>query len=306
MTKKQRYANLDQIDNTKSFQDFRRWQKERRSKKKDLSTHIEQSPYKESLRLKENRSAPSITWIGHSTFLIQLNGLNLLTDPVWAHRMGFQKRLTEPGMPLSDLPEIDIVLISHGHYDHLDFPTIKKLKGNPTFYVPIGLGRAFKKRGYQKVIEANWYDSLEQGNLKLSFVPAQHWTKRSLTDTNSSHWGGWMIENKQQSIYFVGDTGYFRGFQDIAEKFKIDIVLMPIGAYEPEWFMKDSHINPEDAVKAFLELNGATFIPMHYGTYRLADDTGPEALARLEAEWKKRELPSSHLKKMLIGESYWL
>lgn len=306
MTMKQRYANLDNVENTKSFYDFHRWQMERKNKKKDLSIQIEQAPFKEIDKLNNNRADPSITWIGHSTFFIQMNGMNMITDPVWANRMGLQKRLTAPGISLNDLPEIDVVFISHGHYDHLDFPTIKSLKGNPTYYVPIGLGQIFKKRGYKKVIEGSWYDSFDQNNMTFSFVPAQHWTKRTLTDTNTSHWGGWIIENKQHSIYFVGDTGYFRGFQDIASKFNIQTVLMPIGAYEPEWFMKVSHINPEDAVKAFLELKGKTFIPMHYGTYHLADDTGPEAIARLDAEWSRLQLDTSQLKKMLIGETYWM
>lgn len=306
MTTKQRFANLDNVDTIKSFSDLRRWQKERKQKKKDLSIKIEQAPVKEIDKLKKNKTEASVTWIGHSTFLIQMNGLNMLTDPVWASRMGLGKRLTEPGIALRDLPEIDVVFLSHGHYDHLDFPTIKKLKGNPTYYVPIGLGSAFKRRGYQKVIESNWDDSFEQNGLTFTFVPAQHWTRRTMTDTNTSHWGGWIIENKEQSIYFVGDTGYFRGFQEIAQKFTIQTVLMPIGAYEPEWFMKLSHINPEDAVKAFLELKGTTFIPMHYGTYHLADDTGPEAISRLDAEWRRRQLDTSQLKKLLIGETLWL
>lgn len=306
MIRKHRYANLDHVDNAKTFSDFRRWQKERKQNKKDLTIQIEQAAFKETAQLNKNRTNASITWIGHSTFFIQMNGLNMLTDPVWANRMGLQKRLTEPGISLDDLPEMDVVFISHGHYDHLDFPTIKKLKGNPTYYVPIGLGHAFKKRGYEKVVESNWYDSFEQHDMTFSFVPAQHWTKRTLTDTNTSHWGGWIIETKEHSIYFVGDTGYFRGFQEIAKKFNIQTVLMPIGAYEPEWFMEVSHINPEDAVKAFLELKGTIFIPMHYGTYRLADDTGPEAMARLDAEWNKLQLDASRLKKLLIGETYWL
>lgn len=306
MIRKHRYANLDHVDNAKTFSDFRRWQKERKQNKKDLTIQIEQAAFKETAQLNKNRTNASITWIGHSTFFIQMNGLNMLTDPVWANRMGLQKRLTEPGISLDDLPEMDVVFISHGHYDHLDFPTIKKLKGNPTYYVPIGLGHAFKKRGYEKVVESNWYDSFEQHDMTFSFVPAQHWTKRTLTDINTSHWGGWIIETKEHSIYFVGDTGYFRGFQEIAKKFNIQTVLMPIGAYEPEWFMEVSHINPEDAVKAFLELKGTIFIPMHYGTYRLADDTGPEAMARLDAEWNKLQLDASRLKKLLIGETYWL
>lgn len=306
MARRQRYDNLDHVENTKTFSDFRRWQKERRANRKDLSIQIEQAPNKEIDKLNRNSTDSSITWIGHSTFLIQMDGLNMITDPVWAGRMGFQKRLTAPGIALTDLPAIDVVFISHGHYDHLDFPTIKKLKGNPTYYVPIGLGHAFKKRGYEKVIEANWYDSFKEANMTFSFVPAQHWTKRTLTDTNTSHWGGWIIENMEQSIYFVGDTGYFLGFKHIAEKFNIQTVLMPIGAYEPEWFMKVSHINPEDAVKAFLELKGSIFIPMHYGTYHLADDTGPEAISRLDAEWNRLQLDPSRLKKLLIGETYWL
>lgn len=306
MGKKQRYSNLDNIEISNTLKDLRRWQKERWKNKKDLSLLIEQAFEKEIERLQNNRTIPSITWIGHSTFLIQMNGLNMITDPVWAKRMGFQKRLTEPGISLADMPDIDIVFISHGHYDHLDFPTLKKLKGDPIYYVPIGLAHAFRKRGYEKVIECHWYDEFVHDKLSFTFVPAQHWTKRTLTDTNTSHWGGWIIENKEQSIYFVGDTGYFRGFQEIAKQFTIQTVLMPIGAYEPEWFMNISHINPEDAVKAFLELKGTTFIPMHYGTYHLADDTGPEAIARLDAEWDRLHLNPNQLKKLLIGETYWL
>ncbi|MCM3711111.1 MBL fold metallo-hydrolase [Sporosarcina luteola] len=306
MSRKHRFANVDQVDTTKTFADFRRWQKERKANKKDLILLIEQASDKDIARLNSNRTDISITWIGHATFLIQMNGLNLITDPVWAKRMGFSKRLTAPGIAFMDLPAIDIVFISHGHYDHLDFPTIKRLKGNPTYYVPIGLGHAFKKRGYEKVIEGNWYDTFEQADMTFSFVPAQHWVKRTLNDTNTSHWGGWIIESNEHSIYFVGDTGYFRGFEEIAEKFNVQTVLMPIGAYEPEWFMRVSHINPEDAVKAFLELNGKTFIPMHYGTYHLADDTGPEAISRLDAEWERLQLAPSQLKKLLIGETWWL
>ncbi|MGM8214567.1 MBL fold metallo-hydrolase [Bacillaceae bacterium W0354] len=305
MARKQRYSNIEHVKNVKSFADLLRWQRERKQNKKDLSILIEQASHKEIDELNSNRTDTSITWIGHATFLIQMNGLNMITDPVWAKRMGFQKRLTEPGIALNELPDIDVVLISHGHYVHLHFPSIKRLKGDPIFYVPVGLARAFKKRGYKKVIEGNWYDSFEYANMRFTFVPAQHWTRRTLTDTNTSLWGGWIIENKDQSIYFVGDTGYFSEFKEIADRFNIETVIMPIGAYEPEWFMKENHINPEDAVKAFLELKGTTFIPMHYGTYHLADDTGPEAISRLEKEWKRLNLDPSQLKKLLIGETYW-
>jgi L-ascorbate metabolism protein UlaG (beta-lactamase superfamily) len=305
---KKKYENLDAVSNIKSAKDMLRWSKERRSKKKDLSINIPQAAAKQIDAIKENSSKTSITWIGHSSFLIQMNGMNILTDPVWAKWMGTQKRMTAPGLLLEELPEIDIVFISHGHYDHLDFPTIKRITGNPSFYVPEGLGKTFIKKGYQNVIEAKWWDHFNDNGLRITFVPAQHWTRRSLFDTNTSHWGGWVLEDLQNkdSIYFVGDTGYFRGFKEIANRFKLKYILMPIGAYEPEWFMTDSHINPEDSIKAFIELEADYFIPMHYGAYRLADDTGPEALERLKKEWERLNLPEEQLKTLLIGETLWV
>lgn len=167
---RRRFANSNNVNNNKTFQDTVKWQKERRSKVKDLTVNIEHCPNKKLKDIKENRNKTSYTWIGHSTFFIQLNGLNILTDPVWAKRMGFQKRLTEPGMDLEDLPEIDIVVISHGHYDHLDFPTLKKLKGNPQYFVPIGLKSLFIKKGYQRVIEMSWWESTVQEGLTIHFV----------------------------------------------------------------------------------------------------------------------------------------
>ncbi|KEZ48313.1 MBL fold metallo-hydrolase [Metabacillus indicus] len=302
-----RYRNLDGVENTKSFSDFRKWMKERKAKKKDLSVSIERLDNPQSEEVSANRSKNSVTWIGHSTFLIQTGGINILTDPVWAERMGMQRRLTKPGMPIRALPEIDAVLISHGHYDHLDFASIRKLKGDPVFYVPEGLGASFRRRGYKNVKEAAWWEAYDKEDVRFTFVPAQHWTRRTLWDTNTSHWGGWVIEHKGHSIYFAGDSGYFRGFKEIGEKMSVYAVLMPIGAYEPEWFMKVSHINPEDAVRAYLDLNAkGPFIPMHYGAYRLADDTGPEALERLFAEWEKRGLDPDKLNVMKIGETWWV
>lgn len=303
--KRKRYQNYDNVNTLKSFTDLKKWRTERSKKLKDESVQIPQADQMDVLRLQDNRTDFSITWVGHSTFLIQVNGFNILTDPVWAKRMGFQKRLTEPGLSLNELPLIDFVFISHGHYDHLDFGTIRKLKGDITFFVPVGLKSAFKIRGYKKVIEANWWDSFRHGDIAFTFVPAQHWTRRTLTDINTSHWGGWIIQAQEKTIYFVGDTGYFRGFKEIGEKFEIDFVLMPIGAYEPEWFMNSSHINPEDAITAFQETGGKVMIPMHYGAYRLADDTGPEALERLLLHWKKLQLPNNQLTILKHGETCW-
>ena len=298
-----RYENLEAVRSNKSFKDMLRWNKERRRKMKDLTTQIEQSPVKKVAELQQNRTRTSYTWIGHSTFLIQMNGLNILTDPVWAKRMGLDKRSTEPGIALEDLPEMDVVVISHGHYDHLDFPTLKRLKGNPHYFVPAGLKRLFTRKGYRQVTEMNWWDSVDHKGVTIHFVPAQHWTRRSLTDMNTSHWGGFVFQTAEKTYYFVGDTGYFSGFNQIAERFAIDTVFMPIGAYEPEWFMAPAHISPEDSVKAFLELGAKQFVPMHYGAYRLADDTGPEALERLLHAWEQQHLPQEQLKVLLIGET---
>lgn len=304
---KKRYQNLDDVKNIKSIKDILRRTNERFINKKDLTTKVEVCSNVEIQKIKENHSEYSITWIGHSTFLIQMGGLNILTDPVWAKWMGTQKRITSPGIPIQELPDIQVVLISHAHYDHLDFNSIKRIKGYPTYYVPSGLKSLFVKRGYHNVIELNWWDTKQYEGIEISATPAQHWTRRSLFDTNTSHWCGYYIKNKKtnQSVYFVGDTGYFRGFKEIGSKYDIDTVLMPIGAYEPEWFMKASHINPEDSIKAFCELQGKLFIPMHYGAYRLADDTGPEALQRLYTEWDKLNLNKNKLKVIKIGESIW-
>ncbi|MGS0934068.1 MBL fold metallo-hydrolase [Bacillus velezensis] len=304
---KKRYENLNGVKNEHGFRDMLKWMKERREKSKDLSENIPKAVTRDVRDVSVNRTETAITWIGHSSFLIQIQGLNIMTDPVWARRMGFQKRLTEPGYELSELPDIDAVLISHGHYDHLDFPSIKKLRGNPDFYVPAGLKKLFNKKGRKKVHEMNWWDRFEMRGVNISFVPAQHWTRRTLWDTDTSHWGGWVIESENgESIYFAGDTGYFEGFKEIGERFRIKAALMPIGAYEPEWFMQVSHINPEDAVKAFLELKADSFIPMHYGAFRLADDTGPEALSRLHGEWDRLALPPENLKALALGETFWL
>lgn len=301
--KKIRYENADKNAALATFKDLLQWRKERKGKQKDLSFKVPLVDKTETVFLQSNRVIPTITWIGHSTFLIQLNGLNILIDPVWANRLGTDKRLTPPGLPIGELPPIDIVLISHSHYDHLSYGSIKRLKGDPVFFVPIGLGNWFTRKGLNKTVEFNWWDEHQISGLTIAFVPAQHWSKRTLTDTNHSHWGGWIIRNSNQTVYFVGDSGYFEGFRAIGEKYAIDYCLMPIGAYEPEWFMAAQHVSPEDAVKAFINTGAKVMIPMHYGAYRLADDTPKEALDRLQAEWATKKVDGKKLTVMKIGET---
>jgi L-ascorbate metabolism protein UlaG (beta-lactamase superfamily) len=304
--KKKPFRNLDNIEknkvNPRKLLHYFRY----RNHGKDLTRRISFTPNKDTSFSQQNPHKISYTWIGHSTFFIQLNGFNILTDPVFAKRMGVEKRLVPPGIPLHELPKIDIVLISHAHYDHLEFSTLKKLKGNPTFYVPCGLKKLFERKGLANVYEANWWDYFQLKGIMLHFVPAQHWSRRNLFDKNRAHWGGWIIQSKQQTFYFVGDTGYFKGFKEIGQRFSIGTVFMPIGDYEPEWMSGLQHINPENAVQAFLDLKANRFVPMHYGTYRLSMDTGPEALDKLLKEWEHQKLSPDRLSVLMIGETRFL
>lgn len=311
MKRKKPFTNLDNIKLSTPFKKFLRWQKEKRAKKKDLSFRVEQSPEKTTEFLKLNQSKSTVTWVGHATFLIQICGINILTDPVWARRMGFVTRMAAPGIPVEELPEIQVVLISHNHYDHLHFKSLKQLKGEPQFLVPDGLGPDFKRRGLAKVEEFQWWNEKLIGNVIFTFVPAQHWSKRTLWDTNLSLWGGWVIksmtEDCSKTIYFAGDSGYFRGFREIGNRFKnINIALLPIGCYDPEWFMCVQHVTPEEAVAAFRDTGAEYFVPMHYEAFRLGDDTPEEAIIRLELEWNQQDLDLSRLKMLKLGETLFI
>ncbi|MDQ0091282.1 L-ascorbate metabolism protein UlaG (beta-lactamase superfamily) [Paenibacillus anaericanus] len=305
--RKKRYNNMDNVGTDNTLKQFKQWREERRNKNKDYSYVIPNSPPLLDY-LRDNREETSITWIGHSTFFIQYEGLNIVTDPVWAGRMGFQRRLGTPGIPIGEIPKIDIILISHSHYDHMHMSSIRRLYSeDTTLIVPMGLRRKLARKGFRQIQELSWWEDLTIGNVKISFVPTQHWTRRTLFDTNTSHWGGFVLEpaegKESQVVYFAGDSGYFKGFTDIGERFEIDVALLPIGAYEPEWFMTSQHTTPEEALQAFLDVKGKLMIPMHYGTFRLADDTAREALERLEAERQRLDIPADSIKILLHGET---
>lgn len=310
MPRRTRYNNIDNVSTDKTLKQFRQWREERRRKKKDYSYVIPNKPPQLDY-LHQNRVETTMTWIGHSTFLIQYQGLNLVTDPVWAMRMGFQRRLCEPGVPIDKLPRIDVILISHSHYDHMHMASIRRLYGSDTtILVPVGLGRKMRRKGFHRVQEMSWWEKARIGEVDISFVPTQHWTRRTPFDTNTSHWGGYVLEpvqtkaeGKPPIIYFAGDSGYFRGFAEIGSRYEIDVALLPIGAYEPEWFMTSQHTTPEEALQAFVDVRGKLMIPMHYGTFRLADDTAREALDRLEADRKRREIPEDKVRLLHHGET---
>lgn len=299
-----RYVNWDGSTNAKSFSQMRQWQKERRSKKKDLSFSVPRVE-PDLAFIANNRKQSAVTFIGHSTFLVQLGGLNIVTDPVWATTMGLGKRLTPPGVPIEQMPPIDVVVLSHAHYDHLHLGSLRRLPGDFTMLVPEGLGGWMKRKGFPRVEEFTWWTEKRIGEVTFGFVPAKHWTRRTPWDMNTSHWGGWVMQHEQDCLYFAGDSGYDDLFLEIGKRYKqISVALLPIGAYEPEWFMRDSHMSPEEAVQAFLDIKAKTFVPMHYDAFHLADDTPKEALDRLLAEWQRRELPAERLWTMELGRTH--
>jgi L-ascorbate metabolism protein UlaG (beta-lactamase superfamily) len=303
---RRRFGNLDSVGAGKASMDqFDRWREDRfrKLRRKEYGECVP-SVAPDLRFLQHNRSEPSITWIGHSTFLIQMAGLNIVTDPVWARRMAFQKRLAPPGIELSDMPSVDVVLISHAHYDHLHVASLRKLRGSKKMIVPAGLRKKLMIRGFLQSQELHWWEDTTFHGVKFSFVPAQHWTRRNPWDMNTSHWGGWVLQiDHGPTIYFAGDSGYFRGFSEIGRRFDIDVALLPIGAYDPEWFMASQHVSPEEALQAFLDVKAKYFVPMHYGAFKLSDDTPVQALQRLEAARARLGIPEEKLLMLRHGET---
>ena len=224
---------------------------------------------------------PTITWLGHATFLCQIGGYNIITDPVFGEISRFYPRMIPSPTTHTPLPKIDIILISHNHHDHLDEKSLKELKKqDPMFFVPHGDKAWFDKRGFSRVTEYSWWDQqiLPAKNnaepVTIQFLPAHHWSGRGLLSINRSLWGSWLISNQEQSIYFGGDTAFSKHFKIIGDAIKkIDIAILPIGPCEPYRGMIDSHIDPAQSIQAFKDLNATHFIPMHWGTFKQGLDT---------------------------------
>jgi L-ascorbate metabolism protein UlaG (beta-lactamase superfamily) len=242
------------------------------------------------------RGELGVTFIGHSSFLLQIGGKNILVDPNFARWIFVLKRLRRPGLRLRELPPIDAVLVSHAHFDHLHRPSLRaiawltrrKTGKRPTIIVPRHVRDLVSDLGYGRVIELDWWQSVELGNVEITHVPSRHWGARIVRDVHRGY-GGYVVRSGKQSIYHAGDTAYFDGFREIGERLKPEVALLPIGAYHPDSFRR-VHTSPEDAVQAFLDLGARWMVPMHYGTFRLSYEPVDEPVARLKADAKQRAI----------------
>jgi L-ascorbate metabolism protein UlaG (beta-lactamase superfamily) len=235
-----------------------------------------------------------VTFIGHSSFLMQIGGQNLVIDPNYAKWIFVLKRLRRPGVRVRDLPSIDIVLVSHAHFDHLHRPSLRaiarstrRLTGKaPILVVPEHVADLVGDLGYRKVIELKWWEELKHGSLTITHTPAKHWGARIIRDMHRG-FGGFVVKSEKHSFYHSGDTAYFDGFYEIGHRLHPELALLPIGAYDPPSF-RNVHTNPEDAVQAFVDMNARWMVPMHYGTFRLSHEPMEEPVRFLEEVAEKR------------------
>jgi L-ascorbate metabolism protein UlaG (beta-lactamase superfamily) len=275
-------------------QDYRKWQRERKAA---ALPYEPPGGWRFPLDrpdigyLASNGHDITVTWIGHATVLLQIAGVNVLTDPHFSARAspvtfaGPQRRVA-PGIALADLPRIDVVLVSHNHYDHLDAASVRELArqrgGPPRFYVPLGVRAFVERRGIPIAAEMDWWDVAADGPLDVHFVPAQHWSARTLRDRNRTLWGGFVVEANGFRFIYTGDTGYSKDFADIGGRFgAFDLAVIPIGAYAPRWFMANHHVDPAEAVQIHRDLRAARSLAVHWGTFVLTDEPLDEPPRRL-------------------------
>ena len=284
------------------FFDFLKWRWQRIGKKIPKSEDYHFPLAKNDPQfLRSNREKITLTWIGHATVFFQLDGKNILTDPHFSERASpvqwaGPKRAVPPGLALKELPPIDIVVISHDHYDSLDKGSVAglfKRKGGKrtTFYVPLGLKNWFENLGISNVVELDWWNTHEHGGLQIIPVPVHHWSQRGLISRNTTLWAGWVIASSSFRFFFCGDTGYTPIFHEIGSRLgPFDLSAIPIGAYEPRWFMRYHHVSPEEALQIHLDCHSKKSVAIHWGTFILTDEPLDEPPRRLKRALKMKGL----------------
>jgi len=261
--------------------------------------------------LRANQRDPTVTWIGHSTLLVQLDGVNVLTDPQWSGRaspvsFGGPRRVTPPGLAFERLPPIHIVVISHDHYDHLDVASVRRLweVHRPRFVVPLGLRAWLADLGIRDVEELDWWQQRVVRGLTFTCLPAQHFSGRTLWDRNRRLWSGWAVTGRDRKLFFAGDSGYDDVFREIGARLgPFDLAAVPIGAYVPPEIMSWSHTTPQQALRVFADVRGKAFVPIHWGTFDLADEPIEEPPKLLEAEARRLGLGPDRVWIMRHGET---
>ena len=304
------YTNTNGIANESSLKKVLKWSWERRGKRVETFEFETKEPNYQKIYKNEELM---ITWIGHESFLYQNKDINILTDPHFTERaspLSFTgpKRYMAPGMKIDDLPDIDVVTISHSHYDHLDYGTVKSLSEkfkNILFVVPLGLKEWFEDKGIYNVKELDWWESTKVQRTAITFAPVQHWSARGLFDRNESLWGAWHFKNNSHSFIHLGDTGYTNDFKEIRKKLgPVDLAAIPIGAYEPRWIMEFSHMNPEEAVMSYFDLEATEAVGMSWGTFILTDEPVTEPLEKLNEALQRYNLSESDFFTLSHGETY--
>jgi L-ascorbate metabolism protein UlaG (beta-lactamase superfamily) len=302
-----RYANLDPNHTPHGVFDVFRWSVlDRLTGRRRVAPAGPCAPRvpKDLAAIHRPDGVPRVTWIGHASFLATLDSASFLVDPVFSKRIAtIVPRHGEAGLVAADLPPLAALLITHNHYDHLDEGSVRSLPRELPVFAPAGLGSWFTRRGFHAVAEMRWWDRARAGALTITFVPARHWSRRGLGDTNRSAWGGFVVEGAGRCLYHAGDTGAFAGFQEIAKRFPaIDLALLPIGAYAPAWFMEPHHMNPEQAIDALCELGARAMVPMHWGAFQLTDEPLAEPIEWLRRAWAARA-PAARLNILAVGET---
>jgi N-acyl-phosphatidylethanolamine-hydrolysing phospholipase D len=264
--------------------------------------------------LKVNRDKTTLTWIGHATVLLQMDGKNILTDPHFSRRASpvqwaGPERVVPPGLAFDDLPPIDIVVISHDHYDSLDETTVLGLHGREGgrkthFFVPLGLKQWFHGMGIENVTELDWWDEYTEDQMQIVAVPVQHWSKRGLFARNKTLWAGWVIRSDQFRFFFAGDSGYSPDFAEIGRRLgPFDLSAIPIGAYEPRWFMQRHHMSPEEAVQVHMDARSVKSVAIHWGTFILTDEPLDEPPVRLKKAMVENGLSTEEFLILKHGET---